>query len=109
VAYLVSSVVILAVLTGIIFNVLQHIEVLYHPNMFAFSVESMVSMIVVCCPCSIGLTTSLVSIQTYAQLNSNGIIIKNDFVIENSTLYDSIVFDKTGTLVDNSLEMVDMN
>ena len=104
---LIYCVILLAIATGVTINTFGQLGIIQHHNIFAFSLESMIGMIVVCCPCSIGLTSALVSIQTQAKLNSKGIILKNDYTIENVNNQDTVVFDKTGTLVENELNVID--
>jgi len=106
---MVQTVLFLGVCTVIVFNVLQALGVLHHPNMLAFSFECLVSMIVVCCPCSIGLASALVSVQALALLNARGVILRKDSLIEDANRLTAVVFDKTGTLVDNHLVVADMH
>jgi len=65
-------------------------------------------MVVVCCPCSIGLTSALVSVQVSALLNARGVILRKDSLVEDANQITSVVFDKTGTLVDNHLVVSQM-
>jgi len=105
---MIISVLFLGILTFIMLNTFQFLGLIHHDNMFLFSVECLISMIVVCCPCSIGLTSALVSVQVSALLNERGIIMRKDSLIEDANHLSSIVFDKTGTLVDNHLVVCDL-
>ncbi|MEJ0102105.1 MAG: copper-translocating P-type ATPase [Bacteroidota bacterium] len=64
----------------------------------AFSIERMVTVIVICCPHALGLAVPLVVARSTALSAKNGLLIKNRTSFENSRKITTIVFDKTGTL-----------
>src|SRR3989339_252890 len=64
----------------------------------AFSVERMVTVIVICCPHALGLAVPLVVAKSTALSAKNGLLIKNRTAFENARKITTIVFDKTGTL-----------
>ncbi len=64
----------------------------------AFSMERMVTVIVICCPHALGLAVPLVVAKSTALSAKHGLLIKNRTAFENSRKITTIVFDKTGTL-----------
>ena len=73
---------------------------------FAFS--AMVAVLIVACPCALGLATPtalLVGTGRGAQL---GILIKGPEVLESTRRIDTIVLDKTGTVTEGRMALVDV-
>jgi Cu2+-exporting ATPase len=71
----------------------------------AFSMERMVTVIVICCPHALGLAVPLVVAKSTALSAKNGLLIKNRTAFENSRKITTIVFDKTGTLTVGKFEV----
>ncbi|MCH2533415.1 MAG: copper-translocating P-type ATPase [Bdellovibrionales bacterium] len=63
-----------------------------------FSIERMVTVMVISCPHALGLAVPLVVAISTALSAQNGLLIRNRTAFENSRLITTIVFDKTGTL-----------
>ena len=59
-----------------------------------------VSVLVIACPCSLGLATPLAVLVFTTLASSRGILIKGGEVIENTSRLDHVVFDKTGTITE---------
>ena len=59
-----------------------------------------VSVLVIACPCSLGLATPLAVLVFTTMASSRGILIKGGEVIENTSRIDHVVFDKTGTITE---------
>ena len=57
-----------------------------------------ISVLVIACPCSLGLSTPLAVLISSTVASSRGILIKNGEVIENVARVSCVVFDKTGTI-----------
>jgi len=57
-----------------------------------------VSVLVIACPCSLGLATPLAVLIFTTMASSRGILIRNGEVIENTARLGHIIFDKTGTI-----------
>ena len=57
-----------------------------------------ISVLVIACPCALGLATPLVLYKSAILANSNGIIFKGYDILERLNGIDALVFDKTGTL-----------
>lgn len=71
------------------------------------SLEAMVSVLVVACPCALGLATPLVMVVAIGTASRKGLVIKSSEIIEQLNRIDTIVFDKTGTLTKGELEIAD--
>ena len=69
----------------------------------AFSINIFVSILVVACPCSLGLATPLAMVVASGKASKKGILIKTSEALENSHKLKTIVFDKTGTLTNGEL------
>jgi Cu2+-exporting ATPase len=57
-----------------------------------------ISVVVIACPCSLGLATPLAVLISSTVASSRGILLKNGEVIENVAKLTGLVFDKTGTV-----------
>ena len=71
----------------------------------AFSIERMVTVVVICCPHALGLAVPLVVAKSTALSAKNGLLIKNRTAFENSRKVTTLVFDKTGTLTVGKFEV----
>ena len=65
---------------------------------FVYSLSAAISVLVIACPCALGLATPLVLYRSSIVANSNGIIFKGYDVLERLNNINALVFDKTGTL-----------
>jgi Cu2+-exporting ATPase/Cu+-exporting ATPase len=65
------------------------------------------TLIIITCPCALGLTTPLALTLTLSKLAKNGIIIKNEKVIEKLTKAKQVFLDKTGTLTYGTFQIID--
>ena len=72
---------------------------------FFSSFHSFVTVLVVACPCSLGLAVPLVISVSYGICAYKGIIVKNGDVLEEMRKIDKVVFDKTGTLTYGKLNI----
>ncbi|WP_205677817.1 copper-translocating P-type ATPase [Brumimicrobium salinarum] len=71
----------------------------------AFSMERMVTVMVICCPHALGLAIPLVASISTSISAQNGLLIRNRTAFESSRKISTIVFDKTGTLTKGSHEI----
>lgn len=72
---------------------------------FGESLITFVTILVVACPCSLGLATPLAIVVSEGLCASNGILIKKSEVLESVGKVNTIVFDKTGTLTYGKLKI----
>lgn len=67
-----------------------------------------VSVLVIACPCALGLATPLAILTGSTALYSSGIIIKEGNVIEQIAAADTVCIDKTGTLTEGKPELIEI-
>ncbi len=72
---------------------------------FSVAINAFVSVLVVACPCSLGLATPLAIVVSTGVLLNKGILVKNAQCIENAGKIKNILFDKTGTLTNGKLKV----
>ena len=72
---------------------------------FAHAINIFVSILVVACPCSLGLATPLAVVIASGNASKKGILVKTSEALENTHKVKTICFDKTGTLTKGTLSV----
>lgn len=98
--YFVPAVIAIAVIAFIIYLSLGYD--------FGASLITFVTILVVACPCSLGLATPLAIVVSEGKCASSGILIKKGEILENAQKVNTIVFDKTGTLTYGTLKIAEI-
>ncbi len=60
------------------------------------------TVLVITCPCALGIATPLARVAAIARARASGILIRNPAALERADRLDVMIFDKTGTLTEGS-------
>lgn len=99
-AVFVPVVIIIAIITFIVWQLIQ--------GDFAFSLNRAVSVLVISCPCALGLATPVAIMVGSGKGAKNGILFKNAEALEQTGKTQIAVFDKTGTVTLGKPEVTDV-
>ncbi|MFN8912261.1 MAG: heavy metal translocating P-type ATPase, partial [Alphaproteobacteria bacterium] len=64
------------------------------------------SVLIITCPCALGLAVPIVQVVANGSLFKDGIILKNPEALEKLNLINAIIFDKTGTLTKTNPSLI---
>lgn len=96
--YFVTSIFIIAVLVLLYF---------FYQQRYEDGIIRSLTLIIITCPCALGLTTPLSLTLALSKLAKKGIIVKDEQVIEKTSQIKNIIFDKTGTLTHGKFKVVE--
>jgi Cu+-exporting ATPase len=89
-SYFVPAVIIVAVASSILWIMLG--------QEFTFALKVFISVLIIACPCALGIATPTAIMVGTGKGAESGILIKGGEYLEKASKLDTIVFDKTGTL-----------
>jgi len=98
-AYFVPVVIGIALVTFLVWNIFQPVS---------FAVITAVAVLVIACPCALGLATPTAVMVGSGKGARSGILIKGGDALETAHKLNYIIFDKTGTITKGSPEVTDV-
>ncbi|WP_404358744.1 heavy metal translocating P-type ATPase [Methylotuvimicrobium sp. KM1] len=74
----------------------------------AHALSNAIAVLLISCPCALGLATPAATMVGTGQAARRGIYIRNGEVLETAASIDTVLFDKTGTITEGIAEITDL-
>lgn len=100
-AYFVPAVILIAILTFVIWTIIPDKDI-------AFSLVTSVSVLVIACPCALGLATPTAIMVGTGLGARKGVLIKGGDALETAHKIKYVIFDKTGTITQGQPKVTDL-
>ncbi|OGK52556.1 hypothetical protein A2966_02290 [Candidatus Roizmanbacteria bacterium RIFCSPLOWO2_01_FULL_41_22] len=101
-SYFVPIVIVIAILTFIVWFFFGPAPA------FTFALINFVAVLIIACPCALGLATPMAIMVSSGSAASRGILIKDAASLEIANKIDTVIFDKTGTLTQGKPQLTDI-
>ncbi|WP_238154467.1 heavy metal translocating P-type ATPase [Ornithinimicrobium sufpigmenti] len=101
-SYFVPAVIMIAIWTFAIWTLVGP------PPAVIFALVAMVSVLIIACPCALGLATPMSITVGTGKGATNGILIRSAEALENAHKLDTVVLDKTGTITQGAPSLTDV-
>lgn len=99
--YFVPIVIVLALVSGLGWYFIGHKDII-------FALQIFISVLVIACPCALGLATPTAIMVGTGKGAEYGVLIKSGEALETAHKIDTVVFDKTGTITEGSPRVTDV-
>lgn len=99
-SFFVPVVILISIITAIIWIILG--------QSFEFALTTAIAVLVISCPCALGLATPVAIMVGTGKGAENGILIKSAESLELLHLIDTVVLDKTGTITEGKPKVIDI-
>ncbi|MDR0442915.1 MAG: cadmium-translocating P-type ATPase [Treponema sp.] len=109
--YFVPIVCAIALAAGIVWFIVLSASLVTIPagkSALEFSMTIFISVLVIACPCALGLATPAAIMTATGKGAENGILFKSGEALETAGKIQTIVFDKTGTITEGKPEVTDV-
>lgn len=101
-SYFVPVVFVIAVLTFVVW-------LFFGPSpVFTFALVNFVAVLIIACPCALGLATPMAIMVSSGSSASKGILVKDAASLEIANKIDTVILDKTGTLTQGKPQLTDI-
>jgi Cu+-exporting ATPase len=101
-SYFVPAVIAIAIWTFVIWALVGP------PPAFIFALVAAVSVLIIACPCALGLATPLSITVGTGKGATSGILIRSAEALETAHMLDTVILDKTGTITKGAPELTDV-
>lgn len=92
----------------IVISIITFIAWYYFTKDFEFALNLMISVLVISCPCALGLATPMAIMVATGKSAELGLLFKNAESLENLHKVDTILLDKTGTITEGKPVVTDV-
>jgi len=101
-SYFVPVVIVIAIATFIVWYIFGPVPA------FSFALVNFVAVLIIACPCALGLATPMAIMVSSGSAANQGILIKDAASLEIANKIDTIILDKTGTLTQGKPQLTNV-